>query len=74
MTEHPNVIDIITKRQQARAQREQHTLDKDGYCGCGDGNISQGLSDAAGQDSASVVAAKLASRASAAAFTGGACG
>jgi len=42
-----NVIDIIKARQQAWAQRQQRALDKDGYCGCADDNVFQGLSDAA---------------------------
>jgi hypothetical protein len=42
-----NVVDIIKKRQQAWAQRKQRTLDKDGYCGCVDDNVYQGLSHAA---------------------------
>ena len=41
MTEPTNVIDLIKKRQQAWAHRRQHTLDKDGYCGCADDNIYQ---------------------------------
>src|SRR5687768_11212065 len=50
MTEHSNVVDIIKRRQQAWAQRQQHTLDEDGYCGCADDNIYQGLSEAARND------------------------
>ena len=50
MTEHPNVIDIIKKRQQAWAERRRQTLDADGYCGCDNANIFQGLSDAARRD------------------------
>jgi len=45
-----NVVDLIKKRQQAWAHRRQHTLDKDGYCGCADDNIYQGLSEAARND------------------------
>ena len=45
-----NVIDLIKKRQQAWAQRQRHTLDKNGYCGCADDNIYQGLSEAARND------------------------
>ena len=50
MTERPNVVDLIKKRQQAWAHRRQHTLDKDGYCGCADDNIYQGVSEAARND------------------------
>jgi hypothetical protein len=50
MADYPNVIDIIRKRQQAWAKRQQHTLDEDGYCGCTDDNLYQGLSDAARND------------------------
>jgi hypothetical protein len=45
-----NVIAIIKKRQQAWAQRAQHALDADGYCGCTDDNIYQGLSESARSD------------------------
>ena len=45
-----NVIDIIKARQQAWAQRQQRALDKDGYCGCADDNVFQGLSDGARTD------------------------
>ena len=47
MTERANVVDLIKRRQQAWAQRQRQTLDKDGYCGCADDNVFQGLSDAA---------------------------
>ena len=50
MREHPNVVDLIKRRQQAWAQRQQRTLDKNGYCVCADDNIFQGLSDAARKD------------------------
>jgi hypothetical protein len=50
MTEDQNVIDIIKKRQLAWAERQQQTLDKDGYCGCADDNIYRGLSDSARTD------------------------
>ena len=50
MPEHANVVDLIKRRQQAWAHRQQRTLDKDGYCGCADDNIFQGLSNAARKD------------------------
>jgi hypothetical protein len=50
MADHTNVIDLIKKRQQAWAERNQRRLDKNGYCGCADDNIYQGLSDAARND------------------------
>jgi hypothetical protein len=50
MPENPHVVDIIKARQRAWAQRQQHTLDSDGYCGCADDNVFQGLSAAARGD------------------------
>ena len=50
MTDKPNVVDIIKARQRAWAQRQQHTLDTDGYCGRADDNVFQGLSEAARGD------------------------
>lgn len=50
MPEREKVIDIIKKRQQLWAQRQQRPLDKDGYCGCADDNVYQGLSEAARKD------------------------
>lgn len=50
MADYPNVVDLIKRRQQAWAQRQQRTLDKEGYCGCADDNVFQGLSDAARKD------------------------
>jgi hypothetical protein len=47
MADNSNVVDIIKKRQQAWAERQQRPLDKDGYCGCADDNVYQGLSPAA---------------------------
>lgn len=50
MSESSNVVDLIRRRQHAWAQRQQRTLDEDGYCGCADDNVFQGLSDAARKD------------------------
>jgi hypothetical protein len=50
MTDVIDIINIIRARQRAWAQRQQRALDKDGYCGCADDNVFQGLSDAARAD------------------------